>query len=82
MPFIIVKIDNHKIIAVIDTSSPRSFISLEAANKCDLLSLIDRNNIINIKGTGPPITVYGRIYNQKIIINNAIISRLSNTVNK
>jgi len=63
MPFIIVKIGNHKIIALIDTSSLRSFISIEAATKCELLTLIDRNNIINIKGIGQSITVYGKIYN-------------------
>ena len=82
MPFITIKIGNNKIVALIDTRSHRSFISLEAATKCELLRLIDRKTIKNIKGIGPPITIYGKIYNQKIIINNAKICGKSNIVNK
>jgi len=73
MPFITIKIGSHNIIALIDTRSQRSFISIEAATKCELLRLIDRKNI-EIIGIGPPITIYEKIYNQNIIINNAKIS--------
>ena len=82
MPFITIKIDNHKIIALIDTRSQKSFISLEVATKCELLRLIDRGNIKNIIGIEPPITIYGKIYNQNIIINNAKINGIPNIVNE
>ena len=82
MPFITIKIGNNKIIALIDTRSQRSFISLEAASQCELLKFIDRRNIKNILGIEPPITIYGKIYNQNIIINNAKICGKSNIVNK
>jgi len=50
MPLITIKIDNHKIVAVIDTRSQKSTVSLEVATKCKLLSSIERRNNDQISG--------------------------------
>jgi len=78
MPFITIKIGKHKIMALIDTWSQKSTVSLEVATKCELIRQIDRRNIENIIGMTSPTTIYGTIYNQKIIINNGKISGKSN----
>jgi len=82
MPFITIKIGNNKIIALIDIKSQKSFISIEAATRCELLRLIDRKKVKNIVGIEPPIAIYGKIYNQNIIINNGKINGKPNIVNK
>jgi len=50
MPIITIKIGKHKIMALIDTRSQKSTISLEVATKCELLTSIDRKNIQNVIG--------------------------------
>ena len=82
MPLITIKIDNYKIVAVIDTRSQKSTVSLEVATKCNLLSSIDRRNNDQIPGNTSANTIYGTIYDQKIILNNAKITGSSNMIRK
>jgi len=83
MPFITIQIGKYKMMALIDTRSQKSFISLELATKCEVLLQIDRKNIdkkvIEIMSKT---AIYGSLYNQQIIINNALISGIQNKINK
>jgi len=60
-------------LALIDTRAEKSTISLEIASKCGILRMIDRRKIENIIGITGPTTIYGTLYNERIIINNASI---------
>jgi len=63
VPLITIKIGKHKIMALINTGSQESAISLEMATKCELLRSIDKRNIEDVIGIMPKTTIYGNIYN-------------------
>ena len=68
VPFISIKIGKRNLLTLIGTGSQKSFISREMAIKCGL-SIDSNQTQSEDMNEIPAANIYGKIYDQKIIIN-------------